>query len=216
MSGIIDVHTHILPGMDDGSKTPEESLAMLQEEVRQNVAHVVFTPHFYAHQNSPAEFLVRREEAWQRLKPLLTPGLPELFFGAEVQYFEGICMVPDLDSLRIQGTNYLLLEMPFQSWSSRAVQDALELNARPDFQVILAHIERYFKFAPKDAWEIFRENGLMTQCNASFFIDWRTRRKAMSMLKHGEIDLLGSDCHNLTSRAPNMAKAYPFIRKCLG
>lgn len=210
---IIDMHTHILPGMDDGSRSPEESLTMLQEENRQGVTHVVFTPHFYAREDSPAEFLARREAAWQRLKPLLTPDLPALYFGAEVQYFEGICMVQDLDSLKIQGSDYLLLEMPFQPWPSRAVQDVLELNARPDLQIVLAHIERYFKFAPKGVWDLFRENGIMTQCNAGFFLDWKTRGRAVAMWKNGQIDMLGSDCHNLTSRPPNLAKAFPFMKK---
>ena len=210
---IIDVHTHILPGMDDGSKCPEESLAMLREEARQGVTHVVFTPHYYAHQNSPSEFLKRRETAWRWLQPMLTPDLPIPCFGAEVQYFEGICLVPDLKDLRIQGTRYLLLEMPFQPWSVRAIQDALELNARPDIQVILAHIERYFKFAPREAWQIFRENGVMTQCNASIFLNWKTRGKAVHMWNQGQIDMLGSDCHNMTTREPNLVKAFPYISK---
>ena len=61
---MIDFHTHILPGMDDGSKSVEESIWLLQEEVRQGVDAVMLTPHFYAEENSPVDFLRRRYASW--------------------------------------------------------------------------------------------------------------------------------------------------------
>ena len=106
---MIDFHTHILPGVDDGSRSIEESLAMLQAEADAGIERVVFTPHFYASQNSPKEFLRRRKESWSALLPHMYPGLPKVSFGAEVQYFEGICQAAEIAALRIAGTPYLLL-----------------------------------------------------------------------------------------------------------
>ena len=66
---MIDFHTHILPGMDDGSKDVRESVSMLRLEGKRGIDTVCLTPHFYAEQNSPEQFLERRKRAWQKLKP---------------------------------------------------------------------------------------------------------------------------------------------------
>ena len=62
-----DIHSHILPGMDDGSRSTEESLAMLAASAAQGVRAIAATPHFYAMENSPEEFLARRAAAVARL-----------------------------------------------------------------------------------------------------------------------------------------------------
>lgn len=198
-----DFHTHILPGMDDGSKSVHESIAMLREEAGQGVGEVFLTPHYYAEENSPVEFLKRRYGAWKKLEMFLSPELPKLRLGAEVQYFEGICSVEDIRHLRIVGTDLLLLEMPFTRWTSRVVEDVFELNDRCDIQIVLAHIERYLRFQPKEVWQRLRDGGVWMQSNVSFFAGWKTRREAMDMFARGEIHLLGSDCHNMASRRPN-------------
>lgn len=200
---MIDFHTHILPCMDDGSQSISESVSMLRAEAKQGIEAVVLSPHFYAHENSPEEFLERRQRAWHQLQPYLWPELPNLFLGAEVQYFEGICAVEAVRSLRIEGTNYLLLEMPFSHWSDHVVEDVARLNDQSDTTVVLAHIERYSAMQPKQTWNYLRKCGVLMQSNVSFFANWRTKHKAMSMLAKGEIHLLGSDCHNMTNRRPN-------------
>ena len=89
MKTVIDFHSHILPGVDDGSKNLEQSLAMLQMEAAQGIKRVVATPHFYAQHDKPEKFLRKREEAQRQLRQLISenPGLPELSIGAEVYYF---------------------------------------------------------------------------------------------------------------------------------
>ena len=61
-----------------------------------------------------------------------------------------------------------------------------------------------------------RQNGVWTQCNANFFLRWQTRRKAQGMFKKGEIQMLGSDTHNMTTRPPNLALAREALVKALG
>lgn len=200
---MIDFHTHILPCIDDGSQSITESVSLLREEKRLGIDAVVATPHFYANENSPISFLKKRDQVWNQLKPYLWPELPRVYLGAEVQYFEGICSVEDIDLLRIQGTNMLLVEMPFTKWSDRMVEDILELNERQNMQVVLAHIERYMAMQPEDIWQYLRDCGILMQCNVSFFDGWKTKYRAMTMLKNGQIHLLGSDCHNMRSRRPN-------------
>lgn len=200
---MIDFHTHILPCIDDGSGSIGESLSLLRLEARQGVDTVVLTPHFYAGQVRPTQFLENRQRAWQQLKPYLWPELPRLYLGAEVQYFEGICDAAELPRLRIEGTELLLLEMPFSLWSNRVVRDVLELQGRRDIQVVLAHIERYLSMQPKGVWQELWEQGVWMQANVSFFRDWKTRRRAMGMLSRGQLQFLGSDCHNTKNRRPN-------------
>ena len=150
---MIDLHTHVLPGMDDGSRSPEESARMLRELGAQGVTLAAATPHFYAGENSPDRFLRRRKEAWERLQPVLEPGMPELILGAEVCYFEGLRRNDELPLLCMEGTDTLLLEMPFEPWSRRMLGDLLELADRGDMRVVLAHVERYMPFQSRDVWD---------------------------------------------------------------
>ncbi len=198
-----DFHTHILPGMDDGSRSGKESQAMLREEARQGISTVVLTPHFYAFENSPAEFLEKRRRALAALAPYREAGMPGFLVGAEVLYFEGICNVATLDQLRIRTTALLLLEMPMCPWTERMIADVLELNRRPGFRVVLAHIERYLHLQPRGTVERLVSEGVLIQANVAFFAHWRTRHRALRMASRGQIHLLGSDCHSMGARRPN-------------
>lgn len=208
---IVDFHTHILPGMDDGSADPAESAAMLAEEARQGVDLVVLTPHFYATENSPRQFLARRSAAYQRLMQVIRPEFPQLRLGAEVQYFEGMSRAESLDALRVEDAPLLLLEMPFSRWPSRTVSEVLELNDRQGVQVVLAHVERYLPMQYEEAWRTFAENGVLMQASASAFRSWGKRRKIRSMMRDGMIQFFGSDCHNMDDRPPNLNAAYRYV-----
>ena len=213
---MIDIHTHILPGMDDGSGSLEESLAMAKESARQGVRLLAATPHFYATQEDPERFLQRREASLALLESAWQDGFPTLLVGAEVRYFDGISRVEKIAHLTLDHTRILLLEMPFTSWSRRMVDEVLELQRSRGLQVLLAHVERYLKDQDGQVWETFRQNGVWMQCNANFFLRWQTKRKAQALFKKGEIQMLGSDTHNMTSRPPNLAMARDALVKSLG
>ena len=88
---ITDFHTHILPEIDDGSSSVEESLEMLQLMTGQGIERVVCTPHFYANHTSLERFLEKREKAYKKLVERMAEGnFPQLVLGAEVLYFRGI------------------------------------------------------------------------------------------------------------------------------
>ncbi len=213
---MIDIHTHILPGMDDGSGSLEESLAMAKESARQGVRLLAATPHFYATQEDPNSFLRRRERSLALLESAWQDSFPTLLVGAEVRYFDGISRVEKIAHLTLDHTRILLLEMPFTSWSRRMVEEVVELQRSRGLQVLLAHVERYLKDQDGQVWETFRQNGVWMQCNANFFLRWQTKRKAQALFKKGEIQMLGSDTHNMTSRPPNLALAREVLVKSLG
>lgn len=214
---MVDFHCHILPGVDDGSKSVEQSLQMLHLEQQQGVDAVILTPHFYADQTNPERFLEKREEAWQRLSAALEPGMPRFLMGAEVYYFDGMENVAQLPRLCIGDTGVLLLEMPFQPWNDRVIDTVLDMNSRSDMQVVLAHIERYFHLCrKKEYWQQLREGGVLMQVNCEFFQGFFNRKKAVKMFSQDEFQLIGSDAHNLTSRKPNWELVPPEIAEAAG
>ena len=210
---MVDVHSHILPGIDDGSRDVEESVSLLRASARQGITVMAATSHYYPDLTSPSEFLRKREDAWQRLRPRLEPDFPRILLGAEVYYFEGISRVRDIDTLCIGDTSLLLLEMPFETWSDRMVQEVCRLNMRNDLTVLLAHIERYLFQQKLRVWRELLEHGVMTQTNASFFLFGKTKYLARWMLKRGLIHFLGSDCHNMDTRPPRLGECIQTLRK---
>ncbi len=213
--GLIDFHTHILPRVDDGSSSVEESVQMIRTLATAGVTGIVLTPHFYAQEDTPEAFTKRRDTAFAALSEALkrvhdfTP--PTLIRGAEIEYFEGLSSIGEYPELSIGRSGCLLLEMPPERWSSYVVEDVLALCEQRRYRVILAHVERYLFEQPKKTIIALLENGVLMQSNASFFLNRKTSGKAFRALKKGLIHLLGSDCHHLTVRPPDLGEAYESI-----
>lgn len=213
---MIDWHSHVLPDMDDGSRNAEESLKLLSMESEQGVRLVIATPHFDAQEETEAQFLERRERAFRCLQKEMNANHPKILLGAEVRYYPGISQLENLKSLCIEGTSLLLLEMPFSAWTEYTVREVLKLSHFGSVTLILAHVERYFSFQNKSVWKRFSESGILMQANASFFLQFSTRRRALRLLQNAEIRFVGSDCHNTISRPPRLGEAFDIIRNKMG
>jgi len=213
---MIDFHSHILPNMDDGSSSLEESTALLQMLSQQGADIVFATSHFYANHESVAEFLNRRQKAFEILKSQLPENMPEIRLGAEVRYYEGISRLEKLDSLCIQGTKLLLLEMSASHWSEYTVRELASMAGSGKVLIVLVHIERYFDYQSKETWKRLVQSGILMQVNASFFADFRTARRAIRLLKNRYVHFVGSDCHDLKIRPPRMAEAAERINRKVG
>ncbi|MBR7033680.1 MAG: capsular polysaccharide biosynthesis protein [Clostridia bacterium] len=210
---MIDFHSHVLPGIDDGSRDTDESLELLRMCSEQGVTRIAATPHFYPDYDTPERFLRRRGEASRRLKEHLDDGAPEIILGAEVYYFSGISTNDSIGALRLGNTGILLLEMPFAKWSDSMISEILDLQGRDGITVMLAHIERYFGFQSSDVWDLLLKHRVIMQSNAGFFTDWKTKRRALRMFRSGMIHVLGSDCHNTKDRTENMGRAYAVLNE---
>lgn len=216
---ISDFHSHILPGIDDGSSSLEESVSMLQEEVNQGISHVVMTPHFYADKDSLEGFVQRRTNAAQRLRNEIQAidGLPKISLGAEVYYFRGIGQVQEMRHLAIEGTNYIMIEMPPSTWTQTMYRDLVNISEKLDLQPVIAHIDRYIRpMRDNEHLEELEQLPVLLQANGNFFKRYTTQRMALRMLKQNRIHFLGSDCHNMASRPPNLGSVVDLIRKKLG
>lgn len=211
---MFDFHTHILPGIDDGSRSVQESVAMIEELTRQGATGIAATPHFYAQRSSPERFFKKRASAWTKLEPYLRADLPEIRLGAEVQYFEGINHCDGMEQFCIGGTRLLLLEMPVCTWTGRMVDAVAEMNSRENMRILLAHIERYLPYGNRAAWERLAERGVLIQASTGFFLE--QRRKAMKLLRDGYIHFLGTDSHNMAARKPDLAPALEIITRKKG
>lgn len=209
---MIDFHTHILPKMDDGSKSIEESQEMIAESFRQGVEIIVASSHFYPWQEEPKTFIDRRRQAIKSLGR----SFSNVWAGAEVAYYDGIDHSEDIGLLKIAHTNLLLIEMPMSLWTRRMFEALHQLESRLQLRVVLAHLERYEGLQKRTTNIDYACQHFLIQVNADYFINKGTQRKALKLFKKNKIDFIGSDCHNLRSRPPNMGQAYKIIEKKLG
>lgn len=216
----VDFHSHVLPGIDDGSKDTDMSFAMLELEQAQGIETVIATPHFYADRDSVEAFLSRRKQSMERLMQASSrekKSLPQICLGAEVHYFSAIGKASMLHELCVEQTKILLLELPFRQWDDSIYENIERLFEKQGLNIVLAHIERYYGFQrDRHVWKKILQLPVCIQMNAEAFIDWRRRGRNLRILKNSGRVLLGSDAHNLTTRRPNLLEGCEAIEKKLG
>ena len=208
---MIDYHCHILPQVDDGPDLLSESMDILRRSREQGVEVMVSTSHFYADEDYPESFLERRNDAFLRLREEMlwdAEIYPLIVLGAEVLYFPGISQAQDIEKLTIGSGRTILVEPPMAPWSDAMLDEIVELGENLNCRPVVAHVDRYMRML-KDKRLIDRvlERNLLVQVNASWFLDPGTVKAAVRSLKQGKIHLIGSDCHNLLSRSPNLGQA---------
>lgn len=206
---MIDIHTHILPHMDDGAKDSATSLALLDMEMEQGIEELVFTPHYYGKSRSPKQFLDFRQDIFERMTPKLPQGI-KTRLGAEV-HFTGLNL-PDYDefcALAIQDTNAILIEFPFTAkWTSELTDKLADFIYETDYTPIIAHVERYGEVLKKPVLLTKLINmGCLLQVNVQSFLDKRERQFAFTLLKHGFVHCIGSDAHDTEERRPKWSEA---------
>lgn len=214
-----DLHTHILPGVDDGAQTPEQSLAMLREQARQGVKVVALTSHFHRERETLCAFLERRALAWQALQNAIADlpqaereSLPRLILGAEVAYAPGMWEWPELSKLCYEDTKVLLLELPMGPWNEEMFRQIYNLISRTGITPMIAHAERYVW---NRQFPQLLEMQLPMQVSASALLRLRGRKQACRLLEERD-GILISDCHNLEYRPPNVGKAVDWLRRKKG
>ncbi len=211
---MIDMHSHILPQMDDGSKSVEMSVQMLDCLKNQGVDAVVATPHFQAAKDSPVDFLRRRQDAYERLVSGGTE-IPPIVLGAEVTYFDGMSRSGELEALCMGDSRLIMVEMPYGGWSHRMIREVCDISVQLGLQPVLAHVDRYREGFNRYYQQLTQE-GVLFQFNADVFEGFWSRRWALKLLRTGGLHFVGSDCHNLDNRPPNMDRASQAIAKHLG
>ncbi len=198
--------------MDDGAVDVAEATAMLCASAEQGVHTVLATPHFYRSQETVASFLARRAEAFERLEQHIPDGMT-LVLGAEVLLQRGLSRL-DLRELCVQGTNRILIELPFMSPENWVYEEMENIALAQRLDVILAHVDRYMPWYSHDKIASMMDfPGVSVQLNGESFLDATTFRALRRWLPQPKRLVLGSDMHHIDRREPNMDKAYKALRR---
>jgi len=210
---LCDLHSHFLPGMDDGCKNVEEALQVLTYSYAQGITAMFATPHYYPVESVEA-FLQRRSKAADTLKEAMKgQAVPQIALGAEVAFRPGISYEEDLEKLCLGNSKFLLLELPFSRWGQELLRELRNISSVRGLTPILAHIERYRSIQGAAMLEQVLQMDVLVQMNAESLLRFSDRRNSCKLLKSGKVQLLGSDCHNTVSRPQNLHKALEQLSK---
>ncbi len=215
---MIDFHSHLLPGIDDGAKNIEESIDMLKACYREGVRVLCLTPHCYhADDRHIREFITKRNHQYRLLKEAIKNidhPLPELRLGCELHLNKVHPKSQYLKELSIEGTNYIMLEMTMGKWDTE-LYDAIYSISLKGLTPLMAHIDRYY-FAHADDFYNLYSLDLAYQVNCDAFLMPKIKRKMPYFFESGAIHVLGSDMHNLTTRTTHMKQCRETIKKKYG
>lgn len=210
---MIDLHMHILPGVDDGAHSWEEALAMAQMAVESGTKGIVATSHgnigdLSIEKYAEAFFQFRKKLKEENIHLGVYPGM-EVFMTPEA--------VRDLEReelLTINNTRYVLVEFDFgeEVWM---VNHCLELLEEAGYTPVIAHPERY-AFAQREPQMVFDwvMKGFVTQVNKGSFVGTfgrRVQNTAMALLSHNLVHVIASDAHSMHHRTPQMRGAVRFL-----
>lgn len=199
-----DIHTHILPGMDDGSKSSDESLKMIDKLLSQGVNNIIFTPHYYSDRESIESFLERRTESFAKIENRL-PEDVNVKLASEVYVSDYLFNREDITPLCIAGNRYILLEFPFfSSFHERSLDQLRAIMYDYKVKPILVHIERYKKLLDSmGAIERLVRLGCLLQVDLAAIGEPSTFRKLTKLFDKNLISLVATDCHNMIKRTPD-------------
>lgn len=204
---LTDYHCHILPAIDDGSDSKETSDAMVVMMREQGVERIIATSHFYAHrEKSVGRFLEKRQAAFEKLS-----DRKNIFLGAEVAIEHGISGLKNIEKLAIEGTDLILLELPYRPYEPWMSEEIYNISAEYGLTVILAHIHRYSEYYSKTDIETVLGTKAVFQINNEAFGSFFQRSFVKKLIKEEYPLVFGSDSHNLGSRKPNWDLT---LRKC--
>lgn len=204
---MIDLHSHVLPFVDDGAKDEKMSIEMLMSAKSQGVDVVAATPHFIPKSNDYiSTFLEKRNEGYDKLvKAAQGRGdLPKVILGAEVNLRKDISDFSDLKSLCYENTNYILLELSDVGKASEVAEWIYNISIK-GLRPVIAHIDRYPDY--KDVMDELAHLDVVYQVNASRFFTMSDRHLLKKIFKKGNRFVVSTDMHNVTTRVCNMAEA---------
>ena len=204
---MIDLHTHILPFIDDGAADIAQAKELLRAEAANQVDRLFLTPHFDCENESVDSFIERRDRAFVQLSAELKDGeYPQLRLGAEVRYSPDLLDL-ELHRLTLGGSVYLLLELPYANYPA-FIERVVEMMVDRQIVPIIAHAERcvYFRHHPK-LLKALVDRGALAQVSAEVVMKNELRSFSMCCLRHSLAQFVASDTHNMSKRPPCMLKA---------
>lgn len=217
---IIDIHSHILPGLDDGSENLQESIEMLQIAIREGIKTIVVTPHYEVGMDE--NWLIRYKDAYCKVyKYIADNKLPiKLFVGNEIFYSDGVIKLLTEESVAtLNGTKYVLVEFPLYADFEYIKRAVLNLQYS-GFWPIIAHVERYACLDDiNKIKELVCNLGAYLQINASTVngrLGVMKRMFAIKLIRNGLIHFMATDSHGAKQRRPRIQESIAYIDKKCG
>lgn len=212
---MIDIHTHILPSIDDGSKDLEMSIKMLEKAKSIGVTHLILTPHaiFGSSFYKDKETLKRAfREFYDKVEYI---GI-KLYLGSEIYYSEkNYRNLLNGDLVTFNNSKYCLIEYPMHEETD--IEETLyNINVK-GYKPILAHPERY-KFLDYSKVRLIKKSAKI-QINSTSILGLhgkKIKKFAFELMKLNLVDYVSSDCHNLEDRNVNLDEAYKIVSKKFG
>ncbi len=212
---LLDIHSHILPSVDDGAKNIDDSLILLKMMRSQGITHVIATPHFYPNDDTIEEFKARVAHAVSILNKRHN-YLPEIILGCELFYFTGISKSDLIKEFTLGKSKYILLEPNPFSINKTLMSEILYLRDELGLTPIIPHIERYHKSnGYKDFIKFIKEHKILCQVNAASFLDRHYNRTINKLFKMGIVTFIATDTHSI-NRPPLLSNAFEEIEKRFG
>lgn len=214
---MIDFHSHILPGIDDGAGSVDEAIEMLEFSKKQGVDIIVATPHYYT-ETSIDEFLEKRKDSYEALIGECNNrklNIPKIILGAEVYLTNDLFEAGDIAKLCIDNTNTILVEMPYSYWHNIYYDKVYYMYSKYKLKPVMAHLDRYL-LADKKSVDIKKILGMevSVQINADTLV--YDKKLAKKILREDMIDVLGSDTHDMDFRISTIKEAENYIRSKQG
>lgn len=214
---MVDMHSHVLPGIDDGAKTPEESIALIKKMMDLGIKKIIATPHIMAdYYKNTAETI---NASLDLLKAELKKENIDIAVEAAAEHYFDETFEARINKkeLMTMGDNYVLFEFSFISQPPNAIpviQKLKDLGYKP----ILAHPERY-PYLELDQFKTLHDWGLSFQLNTISLTGYygkEAKKLAESLIDHQLIDFISSDMHNLRhAEAFKYALKMPYMEKLL-
>ena len=206
---MIDLHCHILHGIDDGARSLDEAIHLCSIAERNSINTAVLTPHLI-HPETVDEFVAIRDKRIEELKRAIEKEniKLELVPGAEVFVNDDIFYAPSLDAVTLGGTRYILIEFDFNGLNiNRIIKYVNEFISRGYFPII-AHPERYrFMQHDYDIVNHLADMGVLFQINSSSLAGFggiESRELAYAMVSSGIASFIGTDAHSVAHRPNNL------------
>lgn len=213
----VDIHTHILAGVDDGPENDDQMYGLIKALYDDGVSKICCTPHYH-----PGYYGGNFDEASKcffRLKSYIQEKEMDMriFLGNELHYSQGCFDWIEEGSCRtINGTRYVLVDFDMEE-EYRTIESAVRTFLHDGHIPVLAHAERYPCFGRKsNLIEKLRGMGAVIQINASSILTKRKHPLVKRLLRYEEIDVIASDTHNLKTRPPLMREAYQEVSNICG
>lgn len=212
---IIDIHAHVIPGVDDGARNIEEAYKMLRMASRQGIRTVIVTPHYSRKNDLPGlgELTRRLQEEIREYEPEFT-----LYTGQETYYHDGLVeRLRQKKAYTMADSSYVLVEFEEEAAFPEVLRGIRAL-VNAGYIPILAHMERYPCLRGKGLMEELAGNGCIFQMNYDSLTERGFRHRmevswCRRQVKSGQIKLLGTDMHRLDYRPPEIKDALKWLEK---